>query len=241
MKNLKITVAGNSVALRIRPPQEHPNNKNYGVILEELLQEKYPQKVVFVSNLASGRATIFDILQKRDEILNALPNYYVINLGVTDASPREIPLWFSDILIHRRESFKKRIFTVFYSRIIKKIRPQLVKLRGKRTWTSKSNFRKFFDFLIFFLTKETNARIIILSINSGSKRIEDALPGSTKSYLEFNKIIKEIAEKYNALFLDTTELRPEIHYPDGIHYSLEGNRVIAEMLFDIVVGEEDHV
>lgn len=238
MRNLKVTIVGNSVGLRVRPPKAYPNNKNYGMLLEEMLQEKYPDTMVFVKNLCIGRGTLWDILNKRGDILNTFPNYYVVNLGVTDASTREIPLWFSNIVNRNRPSFFKKVLRGFYIHIIRKIRPHLVLLRGKTTWTSKKNFEIYFDKFIDYLVKEANARIIIISINSANKRIEDELPGSTKNYIEYNEIIKAIADKYNAYYVDFSDIVHEIHAPDGIHFSVEGHEILSNRIFNIIDREE---
>ncbi len=241
MENLKIAIVGNSLGLRVRPPEKFPYNKNYGVILEELLQKRYPQKVVWVENLSMGRATILDTWANIDNILNAFPNYYIINLGVTDASTREIPLWYSNIINSRRPSWLRTLFMGFYLFVIKRIRPQLVLLRGKRPWISKRRFAKHFEKLIKFLKKETNAKIIIISINKAGKRIEKLLPGSSQNYLLYNKIIKNIALKHGALYLDSMSVVPEEYLPDGIHLSIEGNKIIAEEIFKLIEAEEQKI
>lgn len=234
-----MAIIGNSVGLRIRPPGTFPNNKNYGILLEELLQQRYPEKVILVRNLCIGRATIWDILRRRNEILNVFPNYYIINLGVTDASTREIPLWFSNIINDTKESIIKKIFMGAYLYVIKPFRPQLVWLRFKATWTSKHAFRKYFEKIINFLYKGTNAQIIVMSINRPSRRIENELPGSTNNYIKINKVIKHIAKMYGAFYIDTTDLSSDIHAPDGIHLSLEGHRVIADRIYNIIEQLEE--
>ena len=238
MRNLKVSIVGNSVGLRIRPPESYPNNKNYGMLLEEMLQEKYPDTMVLVNNLCIGRATLWDVLEKSGDILNTFPNYYIVNLGVTDASTREIPLWFSDIINRDRPSLFKKVLRGLYIYIIRKVRPQLVFLRGKTTWTSKKSFKNYFDKFIGFLNKESNARIIIISINNATRRIEDQLPGSTKNYIEYNEIIKTIADKHKAYYINSSDIQHEIHSPDGIHLSLEGHKIFANRIFEVIEKEE---
>jgi len=239
MKNLKIAIVGNSVGLRVRPPGVFPFNKNYGALIEDILQKEYEQQVITVHNLSMGRATIWDVLKKRGEILNQFPEYYVINLGVTDASTREIPLWYSNVINSDKESLVKKVLNGFYLKIVKRFRPVLVRLRGKRSWTSRHNFEKYMDGFIGFLQKETNARIILLSINNTSDRVEAELPGSGEQYLAFNKIIKRISQKYNTQYLDTTELLQEEHFPDGIHYSHEGHELIANKVSSLIIDYEN--
>ncbi len=235
---MKVVIIGNSVGLRIRPPGVFPYNKNYGAILEELLQKEYPEKVILIRNLCIGRATIWEILQERNGILREFPDYYVINYGVSDASTREIPLWYSNIINNNKESLTKKIFSSFYVYVIKRIRPYIVRIRGKKTWVSKRNFKKYFDEVVHFLVKGTNAKFIIMPINNPSRRIENELPGSTEKYIEYNRIIKDISDKYNTQYLDTTDLTPEIHTPDGIHFSLDGHQVIAERIYKLIRHEE---
>ena len=55
MNKLRITIIGNSVAIRNRPPQKFPNNKNYGLLLEEILQNNHPEQIVMVNNLGFSR------------------------------------------------------------------------------------------------------------------------------------------------------------------------------------------
>ena len=65
----KITIVGNSVALRNRPHLKE-KSKNYG----ELLQEKINLKsthLTLVENLAFGRATMNDLEQITDQIINS--------------------------------------------------------------------------------------------------------------------------------------------------------------------------
>lgn len=234
MKTVKIAIVGNSVGLRIRPPARYPFNKNYGVILEELLQNEYPNKVFLVRNLSVGRSTLWEVLRRREYLLNVFPHYYVINLGVTDASTREIPFWFSNIIFSHNEAFLRKILHAFYIYAIVPFRPWLVRIRGKRPWTSKKKFKDLFEKLISYLAEGSNAQIIVMSIHMPSERIEIALPGSTANYLEYNRIMKEIASGHNAYYLDTTKLIEPAHSPDGIHLSREGHFLIARKLFAII-------
>lgn len=234
MEEIKVSIIGNSVGLRVRPPVFYPNNKNYGVRLKELLQYNFPDKCITVNNLCVGRSTILKTLSKIDDIVAEFPNYYVINTGVTDASTREIPLWFSDFINSKKESFFRSFFMAFYIYVLIKIRPILVILRGKRPWISIRLYSKCLKKLIKLLIKETNAKIILLSINQTTERVDSQLLGSSKNYELYNKISKSIADELNVIYLDTTDLEPELYVPDGIHFSLEGNEIIAQRLSEII-------
>ena len=63
MKEIKVSIIGNSVGLRVRPTVAYPNNRNYGAFLKQILQEKYPDKYICVNNLCVGRSTILKTLE----------------------------------------------------------------------------------------------------------------------------------------------------------------------------------
>lgn len=50
MGNLKITIIGNSVELRVKSPENHPDNINCNQYLEEILQEKISDRTAIVKN-----------------------------------------------------------------------------------------------------------------------------------------------------------------------------------------------
>lgn len=234
MKNIKITIIGNSVAIRNRPPQKYPHNKNYGIILEELFQYKYPKQFVSVNNMGFSRATIVNVLERTDEYIASMPHYYIINIGVSDASTREIPYWMAEIINNPKKSWYKSLFSGIHHHFIKPKRSFFVKLRGKRSWVTKKEFKKCYRTLIQLLQKETNARIITVPINPANERVEMAVPGSNKNYQEYSRIIKSIAKTNDCFYLDLDDLNSEQHYPDGIHYSYKGNELVAKKLFGVI-------
>ena len=240
MEKIRITIVGNSVAIRVRPPLKNPENKNYGQILEEILQEKFPDKIVTVTNKGFGRATISDILLRLDNIINSFPNYYILNIGVPDASTREIPYWFANILNKKSDFFLKTILGSIHSRIIKKYSAFFVKLRGKRTWIPIKKFEKLYIYLVKTLIKETNAKIITMSINIANERVEKAIPGSRESFIKYNETIEKISDKHNLPYLNLDELNCETDYPDGIHFSAKGSKIVAHKLSQLILKEMDN-
>jgi len=228
LSKTKITIIGNSVSLRVRPPQKHPNNKNYSTLLQELFLEK--EKDILIINKAIGATTVYNIVTKLDEYINTFPEYFIINLGVVDASSREIPLWFFRLANSNRDGFIYLISRMLYRIVLIKIRPLLVRLRFKKSWVSEKKFKKNFKFLIESLLKETNAKIIIIPINKANSRIKKELPGSDKKYERYNKIMQDIAFENACAFINLSELNDKEHFPDGIHFSLEGHKILAKKI-----------
>jgi len=75
MGNLKVTIIGTSVAMRVRPPERCPDNKNYTQQLEEILQKKIRDKTVIIQNKSRGALNICDITSSTDEYINSFPHY----------------------------------------------------------------------------------------------------------------------------------------------------------------------
>ena len=237
MKNLKITIIGNSVGLRVRPPKKYPNNKNYGQIIVEMLNKKIPDHNVYVMNLSIHRALVHEILNQVDDFIRTFPDYFIINLGVCDAATREVPLWFSNQVSRKKQGMIHFLISLLYFNVINKIRPPLVKLRNYKSWTHINSFASDYQKLLFKLHKETNARIITMPINKTTDRVEEQLPGSRKNFEDYSDVIKEktLAGSFN--FLDLNDLLPEQHCPDGIHFSHAGHNFIAEKITKIILKD----
>ena len=238
MKTIKITIVGNSVAMRIRPPKEIPDNLNYGQILEKKLSETFPSTIVHVENLSLHRALVQDVLDSIDTYLQSYPNYFIINLGIVDACCREIPLWYSNLINKNKHTLFSRSFLCpLYYNFIKKNRKLFVKLRGFRAWENSRGFKTKYKKLLDSIIKETNSKIITLSINPTTNRVELELPGSTKNITAYNNIIKELTIARNQKFLAFDNFITEKYCPDGIHFSLEGHELVAVMLYKYLSQE----
>ena len=237
MRNLRIAIIGNSVALRVRPPREAPLNKNYTNYLEEALVDYFEDTTVLITNMAFGAATVMDAHMSLDEYINTLPDYYIINLGVVDASTREIPRWYYKYINSRKDSLMVKLNALLHKHFIKRLRPFLVWMWGKRSWTPARKFKTLYRELIGVLQKETNAQFITLPINPANERVENALPGSYANHVKYNKIIREISDELDLLYVDLSDLEPEPHYPDGVHFSRTGHKIIARRLRDIIIAD----
>ena len=235
MQNKKICIIGNSVALRVRPTEKHPENKNYF----QLLQDEVGNNDLFY-NLACGAQTVKDIYKEIDNYIRIFPSYYIINLGVVDSSTREVPLWFYRLSTKKSLNPFFVFWSLFYRSIIAKFRIVLVKLRGKTSWISENKFENYFELILQSLLKETNAKIIILSINEANERIESQLPGSLKKHKAYNKIMNKLADKYNQDYLNTNKLIGLEDYPDGVHFSITGHKKIAKKLSSIIYSVKNN-
>lgn len=237
MNWLRIIVIGNSVAMRIRPPSQFPVNKNYSMLLQNLLENELDNSLVQVDNMATGGSLVRDVVRDIDVYVNKFPQYYILNVGVNDASTREIPHWFNKYVNSPIKNNFEYLCSGLHANIFKKHRPFFVKLRGHKSWVSEYDFAEQFELLIATLLKETNARIISLPINPANDRVEKQLPGSYEKHLKYNENIKNITSKYNQIFIDTTTFIKKQDYPDGVHYSKTGHELIAAQLKELIISE----
>ena len=116
--------------------------------------------------------------------------------------------------------------------LFKKFRPAFVKLRGRKSWIPPRRFEKLYRELLYTLRHNTNAAIIALSINPANERVENHIPGSAANYRRYNQIIQEAAADFGVPFLGMDDLDSKAHYPDGVHYSDAGHRIVARRLLD---------
>lgn len=227
MKEIRICIAGNSVALRTRPPQISPGNKNYTVLLREKLNEEFRNFHFSIENKAVGACTVKNIYQNIELLTQCFPDIYILNIGVVDSCNREVPLWFYRLATRKSEDLFSFLIRAFYRSVVAKARPFLVYLRLKRPWIPIRRFRKYYTLVLETLQKETNGRVIIVPINPANARVEKLLPGTRKNHLKYNKCLLELSLKYNASCLNLEGLDSSSHYPDGIHYSIEGHQEVA--------------
>ena len=226
---MKITVIGNSVALRVRPPQAFPENKNYTCLIRSRLSCN-------IRNEARGALTIAQVVKDLDFYISTFPDWYIINLGVVESCSRESPYWFYRIAMSKSKGLMYRTANWIYRFFFAKFRRELTNLRFRRSWLSQRKFRWYFDVLIKLLLKETNARIIVLGINLSNDRVETLLPGSRKKNQEYDAIMREACNYYGQTFIDVSKLESGSHYPDGVHYNVKGHEIIASYIADAILS-----
>lgn len=235
MDKLKITVLGNSVAVRTRPRVENSPLVHYGDHLHELLKDYSIEAEVV--NLGKHRATILSAVGRIQEFIETDPDFYIINYGIVDAAIREIPLWYSDAIEREKKSIWDVVLAAVHGRIMKKNRPFFVRLRGNKPWVGQKDFEHAYESLLKGLKERSNSRIIVMSINIPDDRVEEQLPGSKQNVALYNEFIRSMVDKYELIFLDTTDLDSKSMYPDGVHYSFEGNAEIAKRLASIITKQ----
>lgn len=237
MKNrFRVLIIGNSVALRVRPPEGLDGRpRNYARLIEEKLTEKLPGNLSpEVVNTGFSRATIQEIYARRDHFTGSMPDVIIYNVGVVDASTREMPLWLANLIKRDTGSWFNSMMHALNHHLFTRFRPLFVYLRGKRPWRSHKKFKSCLQALSAEMEKELGVPQIFLGINKGNDRIEKELPGSTSNYRSYTESIREIAEQSDSEFVDLSDLNSGEHFPDGIHFSKSGHEIVADRICELL-------
>ena len=226
----KIVIAGNSVALRIRPPRQSEVELNYSEILEKNLPD------TFVINRAIGAKVMPHETSFLDEMIAYHADYYILNYGIVDACTRSVPRWLWNFINNDNPQhglIRKGLRYLCY-RFEAAFRRILTVIRGKRAWTRRAAFAYKYEKFIKLLQKDTAGKIICISINRPSSRIERSLPGSVRNVQRYNEVIRQLANKYNAFYIESFYDFDDSLIPDGIHFNAEGHRKLATMLLNVI-------
>lgn len=236
---MKILILGNSVGLRVRPPQlEKEQNVPFSVHLERDLKAKGIEASVL--NRCHGRYLVEQILSEIDLYIREYPDFFILNAGITDACNREIPLWFSNILHGNRSSLLRLLFLYVYKNIIMRFRRGLVYVRGKRPWRPLAITEYGFSTILKDLVKNGSGKILVLGIMEVDKRVESLLPGSNKNIEQLNNYLRSLCEKYedNVVFVDVSVIG-EIKRPDGIHLDAHGHVQLKDLILSKLTDNEN--
>jgi lysophospholipase L1-like esterase len=229
---MKVLVVGNSVSVRVRPPEDKGQNFTFSNIIESQLS---PKASVFT--IAESGLMINDFAKNPDRLITAKPDVLISNFGIVELSSRSINRSLYDFLYYKKVRSKfGRTFQLMLSIIETKFRIPLVYLRFKRPWYNLSLFIKDYFELITRVQRETGTKFIVLGINLPNSRVEKQLPGSIKRVQKANEIIEnKCLELDNVYYIPVdSELDHESHFPDGIHYNKLGHEMIADKIKSVI-------
>lgn len=241
MNTKHIVVIGNSVALRVRPPEtkQRKLNKTYTKILEERLNESSSNTLWIVHNHSFSRYMVDEAIRSRDHLVSYNADFYIINLGCVEVPNREIPRWYSDIIFDRKLKIMKPMMQFIYNNVIKRVRSPLVQLRAFRPWISKKKFLKIYGDLLKLILKETSAQILMIGINEANENIDTVLPKTSSKYHNYNNALKELANAFEIKFIGTEDFQADNHFPDNVHYNQAGHLLLTNKILK-VISEDEH-
>lgn len=242
-KHKKITVIGNSVALRIRPVPSSDKKLTgvYSRLLETELNNSPNQDLDWhIKNMGLSRLMVREVYDSIDTYIRTFPDIFILNLGCVEAPSREIPLWFSDIIFKRRFRPLYNVSIKLYESLIKPyLRPFFLYLRRRKSWAPISEFEHYFELVLKTLKKETYSQIVVIGINPGSSRIENKLPGTTEKYKLYSDVMERLCLEHDLDYIDVSDMGSDSYFPDGVHYNSHGHQEISRRILKKIRKEND--
>jgi len=229
----KILIIGDSTIQWIRPYRNHIDDFTY---VELLRKEGYDIDVISMPGMTSK------------EVLNIYWNtlggkfydIYIVSVGINDLTPRSYPRWmwkiYNNLLI--KESLLSKTFDIFYRLFTNKfIQKMFSKYRISKPWISLKYFNLYLSKFQELVIKETDSKIIYLSLPMVSTRVSSILYGIEKNIVAYKRVIKDLVDNKRVYEIDIDKLFEkdiEKYNTEGIHYTADGHKIIFENLVKMI-------
>ena len=229
----KILIIGDSTIQWIRPYRNHIDDFTY---VELLRKEGYDIDVISMPGMTSK------------EVLNIYWNtlggkfydIYIVSVGINDLTPRSYPRWmwkiYNNLLI--KESLLSKTFDIFYRLFTNKfIQKVFSKYRISKPWISLKYFNLYLSKFQELVIKETDSKIIYLSLPMVSTRVSSILYGIEKNIVAYKRVIKDLVDNKRVYEIDIDKLFEkdiEKYNTEGIHYTADGHKIIFENLVKMI-------
>lgn len=242
---MKICILGNSVGFRIRPPRNTIREMTYSEILES-----HGHQVRNVSKSAIMLNEAFAYLE--EDVITFFPDIVILHYGIVEVSYRRTFRWTNNktIVNYYTNRFFARAFTFrtasntivhFFFRALNSVIRSLATLLGLQwQWLSTPRFLMVLQAVLELISKDTKAVIIVIGVTPCSERMENILKGSRKNIAQVNADMRAICDLFpsRVKYLDPGSFVRERNIddlvPDGIHFSAEGHRQVAEKLLHLI-------
>jgi len=230
-KKLRILILSDSTSMWIRPYRNHINDFTY---VELLQKEGYSIDIISSPGMTSR------------EVLNIywnelMANFYdvcIVSVGINDLTPRSYPRWMwkinNSLLVN--DTFSAKFYGYFYRIFTNKyIQKTFSKYKLSKPWVSKKYFKlnllKFQEIVL----KESDSKIIYLSLPMVSKRVSSLLCGIDKSVIAYKNEIANLVNNERVFQVDIDVLfqeNREKYNEEGIHYTTEGHKKVFGALLN---------
>jgi hypothetical protein len=244
-----VSILGNSVALLVQPLRESAEDRTYPEHLRD-----HGFTVVNASKQSAMLPHLYRYLE--DECIRHAPDFVVVNFGIVECTSRvrsfaiqryfSMNAWNNSVIdrgyvgpVGRGVAYMAK---KFYSNLIERA---LFSLGWKRRWVSPNDFRFVLRDVLKRLFADTPVRrIVILGMLRPDDWLEREAPGTRASVEEYNGIMRSVAAEYvNLIYVDPeavlTGTARKQWTPDGMHFTGEGHRRIAEALSSHFTGERE--
>lgn len=223
----RILVIGNSVAIRVRPADTP--ERNYA----DLLEQEFGHDV---ENLSEPASMIGDSIDQPQIVSERAPDVLVVHYGINEACTRSVSRRMYKRLQRPIDEVPPvyRPVSLVARKVESELRSTLVRLRGKRAWMATREFETRYATLLSKIPTEVST--ICIGINPPSDRIESHLPGTQQNAPIYDKVIRDVSERYGASYINPSAVVTPEMTPDGIHFNADGHARMAAAI-DALVAE----
>ncbi len=231
----RILIIGDSTLMWVRPYRKNKEDLTY---IELLIKQKY----IFDINTKPGMTSIDVLKLYWNSKMASFNEICIISVGINDLTPRNYPRWLWKInndMVVPNSYFDKCINFFYKVATYSRLQTVCSKFAISKPWVSKDNFKKNLQKLQEIILKESDSKIVFLSLPMVSSRVKNILPGIEKNVIEYKKIFKELKNERTSI-IDIDEIFKEDiekYNPEGIHYSADGHKKVFEELIKIIEME----
>lgn len=244
---LRVVVIGNSCVFLTVPAADGVDDDCYPGWLRELLHQRGVEATVAVHS--QWHSTVKEALPKFESwVRDELPDVVIVNFGIVDAQARVLPTW----LLRNTMTWlpgQGAVAHRYRKRVVPRLRPGV---RGwQRFWAGRVGprwsrvrpavFQRSMARLLQLCARQCNAQVVVLDIERANEVLLHWMPGLQNRVDRYNGILERVVAgdtSGRATLLRTSAVAaadPERLLPDGIHWSAEGHRLVAELIADELV------
>jgi hypothetical protein len=225
----RVLVLADSTAMWIRPYRKHKDEFTYIELLRDATVE--------VDVIATPGMTSKDVMDTYWNQLGAkFYDVYIVSVGINDLAPRSYPRWMwkidNSLLI--KESFFAKLYTPFYRVFTNKyIQESFSKYKISRPWISKKQFGVYLTKFQELVLKESDSKIIYLSLPMVSNRVSSLLHGIESNVTAYKQEIHNLIDNDRVFEIDIDKLFEndrDKYNVEGIHYTADGHKEVLEAL-----------
>lgn len=241
-RRLRIVVVGPSVGYFVRPPRSHPDEGNYAELLERRLRsEGVAAEVV---NSSGWFLLVHEAFRDLETlVLRHAPDVVITNFGMGECQPKIIPtrllrwLYTFKRPSHAPSRLLQRLLLDPLTGLYVTQSPRVIRALPAAPYRlSPKRFGYEMRRLVRVVRKERQALVLMINANPAGPNLERTLPGTDERSQRFNAILDRVAERHgpDTRVIDARTIvldaGVEKALPDGIHFSAEGHRLIADAL-----------
>lgn len=226
---LRVLIIADSTAMWIRPYRNHIDDLTY---VELLRRDGYDVNIISTPGMTSKE--VMNLYW--NELMGKFYDICILSVGINDLTPRSYPRWMwkinNSLLV--QESIGAKLYAGFYRIFTNKyIQKSFSKYGLSKSWISQKNFRLYLSKFQELVLKESDSKIIYLSLPMVSERVSSLLYGIDENIMAYKREMSSLVDNNRIFQIDIEDLFKEDrekYNQEGIHYTAEGHKKVFESL-----------